>query len=463
MTKNSMNLDSVLLKLSEREERAGCYKCKVSGIHVYSLVRFVVRNIYLKSKGLNYVENPTSANFGRIVKSIVLSSFHLVKIILSRSKYDTLFYPFLRLDCVDGNYLDKFTDPVIECCDITDNYIIFERGIRGEHPTPRLHSSKVVYTDIIEVFCDVFAKLMYKRFYRRNKEDVERLFEAVEEALEGVDYQRKRILIGIYRNICFIRIYEWLLKKMNIKKIFAPARSNLLGLTYISKRNGILLYEFQHGITYGETALYSGYRDPDFTPDYFLAYGDTPPRDVYGIEEDKMINIGWAFQDYLKKLSAGQKKYDKGVLVISNPCTTDKVLEATFRLADAFKDIHFVVRPHPVEVVTQEHINAIAKHENVTLQDWHINVALAMQSFDCIIGESSTVLYEALNDGKKVARFCFEGFTPEYLTPEDEECFWKVNDIESFKAFMDGRVEDKKSMKIYSKFDKELFLKLYNA
>ncbi len=457
------DLDTVLKRLCEREIIAGCYKCEVDGVHVYNLVRFHVRNFYLSANDLNFVESSDGMNFWHFLKSLILSTLGLTKIILLRKKYRVLFYPFLRLDCVEGHYLDKFTDPIIDSCELPNDYVIFERGRRGEHPTPRLHKSDVVYTNLFDVYCAVYAHIMYKRLYKQHKKELQELFDAIDQAVGHIDYNRYFVANRIFRSLCIMRLYERMLTRMEIKKIFAPSRVNLMELTYIAKKHGMRVYEFQHGITYGETALYSGYRDPDFTPDLFLAYGDTPPRDVYGIEEEKMINIGWAFQDYLKKLSSGQKKYEKGVLVISNPCTTDKVLRATFLLADAFKDIQFVVRPHPVEVVTQEHISAIEEHENVSLQDWHINVALAMQSFDCIIGESSTVLYEALNDGKKVARFCFDGFTPEYLTPDDEECFWKVYDTESFKDFVDGKMEDKKSMKIYSKFDKELFLKIYNS
>lgn len=456
-------LDTALRELCKREEEAGCYKCSVGGIHVYNLIRFRVRNFYLTAKGLNFVEYEPQVNYWSLFKSFVASGFHLLKLILFRRHYDVLFYPFFRLDNVDGYYLDKFTDPIIDCYELRKNYIIFERGIRSCHPSPRLHHDRVIYTNFIDICSDVYSRVMYKRLSKKYCKELDTLFEAIGKAIEGIDCKRELVTNRIFWHLCFIWMYERLFKRLRIKKIIAPSRVNIMDLSYVAKKNGIVVYELQHGITYGETALYSGYRDPDFTPDYFLAYGDTPPRDVYGIEEEKMINIGWAFQDYLKKLSSGQKKYEKGVLVISNPCTTDKVLRATILLADAFKDIQFVVRPHPVEVVTQEHINAIAKHQNVSLQDWHINVALAMQSFDCIIGESSTVLYEALNDGKKVARFCFEGFTPEYLNPEDEKCFWKVYDTESFKAFIDGKVEDKKSMKIYSKFDKELFLKIYNS
>ena len=47
--------------------------------------------------------------------------------------------------------------------------------------------------------------------------------------------------------------------------------------------------------------LYSGYYNPDIDPDYFLTFGDACHKNVFGIPENKIINIGWAFKSYLKQ------------------------------------------------------------------------------------------------------------------------------------------------------------------
>ena len=455
-------LDNIILDLCKREEEAGCYDYEIAGIKVYNLVRFDVRNFYLQAKGYNFIEKYKGADYIEIVRTIIKSTFQLSKIWFGKRKFETLFYPFLRLDHVEGYYLDKFTDPLIDLCQI-DNYIIFERGRRCIHPRPRLHQPNVVYSNFIDVTSAIVAKFYLGRFTKKYEKGLKCLFQSVDIALQGIKYDHSYITKQMLYYICFIKIYDRLLKRMEIKKIMAPSRANISALTYAAKKNHITVSEFQHGITYGETAVYSGFRDTDFTPDRFLAFGDSQPRNVYGIDESRIYNIGWAFQDYIDKVQMGTMVDEKDVLVISGPCLTEKILSATFRLAKECPDVHFVVRPHPAEVVTDEHRKNVEEYSNVEFQDPKINVAVAMRPYQNIIGENSTVLYEALTYGKKVARFCFDGFAPRYLTPEDEECFWKVNDMSSFKAFIEGKPEDKKSMKIYSKFDKELFMKIYNS
>ncbi len=455
-------LDNIILDLCKREEEAGCYDYQIEGVSIYNLIRFKVRNDYIKTKGYSFVEKYGGVRVWDVIKSFIISVVHLTKIWLSGKKYDVMFYPFLRSDHVNGYYLDKFVDPIIDCCEL-DNYVIFERGRRGVHFTPRLHQSRVVYTNLLDIYFDLKAKFGRFSFEKKHKTELDQLYAAIEKVLENKPFDRKYLTNRILYGLCKISVYEKIFRKLGIKKFFAPSRANLLCHICPAKRLGIDVYEFQHGITYGETALYSGFRDSDFTPDGFLAFGESQPRNVYGIDESRIYNIGWAFQDYIDKVQTGTKVGEHDVLVISGPCLTDKILTATFRLAKEYPDVHFVVRPHPAEVVTEEHRRSVEEYSNVEFQDPKINVAVAMRPYQIIIGENSTVLYEALTYGKKVARFCFEGFAPRYLTPEDEECFWKVNDMASFKAFIEGKPEDKKSMKIYSKFDKELFMKIYNS
>lgn len=455
-------LDEIIHQLCKREEKAGCYDYKIDGISIYNLIRFKTRNIYLQVKGYNFVEKYSGGSLYQTVKSILISGFQLLKIRVLKKQYDALFYPFLRLDNVDGLYLDKFTDPIVECCGL-DNYIIFERGRRGLHLKPRVHQNNVVYTNWIDIYAELTAKLGRTVFERKHRDVLNQLFKSLDYVLDGKTYDRGFLINRMIYFMSIQKSYTKLFRIMGVKKVFAPSRANILCHICAAKRLGIEVYEFQHGITYGETALYSGYRDPDFTPDGFLAFGNTPPRNVYGIDESKIINIGWAFQDYLDKTVTDVNVAEKDVLVISGPCLTDKILDATICLATLFPTIQFVVRPHPAEVVTDAHRELASKYANISWQDPKVNVAVAMKQYNHLIGENSTVLYEALTYGKKVARICFEGFAPRYLTPEDEECFWRISDKASFEAFINGKVEDKKSMKIYSKFDKELFLDIYNS
>ncbi len=455
-------LDKIIKQLCKREEEAGCYDYKIDGISLYNLIRFKARNTYLQANGYNFVEKYSGGSLYQTVKSILISGFQLLKIRVMKKQYDSLFYPFLRLDNVDGLYLDKFTDPIIDCCGL-DNFIIFERGRRGLHLKPRVHQNCVVYTNWIDIKAELTTKFTRRQFEKKHRDVLNMLFKSLDYVLEGKAYDRVFLLNRLIYNMSIQKSYTKLFHMMGIKKVFAPSRVNIVCQINAARKNSIKVFEFQHGITYGETALYSGYRDPEYTPDGFLAFGDTPPRNVYGIDESKIYNIGWAFQDYLDKIVTDDNVAEKDVLVISGPCLTEKILDATIRLATLFPTIQFVVRPHPAEVVTDAHRELASKYANISWQDPKVNVAVAMKQYSHLIGENSTVLYEALTYGKKVARICFDGFAPRYLTPEDEECFWKISDKASFEAFINGKVKDKKSMKIYTKFDKELFMNLYNA
>ena len=85
---------------------------------------------------------------------------------------------------------------------------------------------------------------------------------------------------------------------------------------------------------------------------------------------------------------------------------------------------------------------------------------MALHSFDQIIGENSTVLYEALAINKKVGKLYFEGLDPKYLEEGDRECFWEIRDQQDFESFIKGTVGQKKSMCMYSLFDKNKYLKI---
>lgn len=98
------------------------------------------------------------------------------------------------------------------------------------------------------------------------------------------------------------------------------------------------VYEFQHGITNGETCLYSGYYNPDIDPDYFLTFGDACHKNVFGIPENKIINIGWAFKSYLKQQHLNTEFFPDTFLVISEPEISQKVIDIVIYFANHFPE-----------------------------------------------------------------------------------------------------------------------------
>ena len=102
------------------------------------------------------------------------------------------------------------------------------------------------------------------------------------------------------------------------------------------------MLELQHGVTYDETITYSGYRDPMFTPDRFLSFGNMPRNDVYGIDEKNIVNIGWAFNEYIKSIQT--EPVVNSVLVVSEPSHNEQLFESMVGLAKEHPDITYYVR-----------------------------------------------------------------------------------------------------------------------
>lgn len=374
-----------------------------------------------------------------------------------RKTFSHVFYAFPRVDKVNGFFLDKFTDPIIKECHVED-CVIFEIGRSGVHKKPRVNSSNIIFVDSIVVLSRLFSLVTYSLFKRKHHHEYEEFKFSVQKAF-GKDFNCDE-LFKIF-SICYYHFFllSFILKKIKAKTIIGPAR-DYMALKFAAAHSlGMRAFELQHGIGFEKSLMYSGYEYELCMPDYFLAFGDNNPKDVYGINESKIINIGWAFQDYLDHIVIKENINENAVLVVSEPEITERILNATLSLANEYKNIVFYFRPHPHEELSPSQIESIIKTNNIMVQDRSKNILVVLHSFKHVIGENSTALYEALAAGKKVGRLFTEGLHPKYLEESDRKCFWEIRNTNDFKTFLSDDISSKDSKSIYSKFNKELFKK----
>lgn len=441
------------------EIKYGLYNERIGGIPLYLLIRREVRANVIRQRGRDVMKIESPVDKVVAVKSALQSSWDLFGLFVSRKRYQTVFYSFPRVDKVNDVYLDKFTDPLIEQCNLDDDYIILDHGRAGVHAKPRLHQSKIVYWDFIHILSVIYTKICYKQFYKRHKAHIDKLFDKIEDAY-GMGFDRQKYTKQLQTVYANIRMLQKVMHHIGARQLIGPARHTHFFIA--AKQLGLRTMEVQHGITYAETLLYSGYRDPLLTPDAFLAFGDNKPLNVYGIDENKIFNIGWAMQDYLAKLPSKLQFGESDVLVVSDPEVSNAMIEAVHHLSESFPTIIFHFRPHPHEEMTPERRKRLAEHSNVLLQDYHINISQVLMAVKYVVGENSTVIYEALAAGKRVGKLFFKGLNPIYLNEEDRNSFWEIKDNLSFDVFLNGKSE-KPNRSIYSPFDKEKFLDLLNT
>lgn len=453
-----MDLESLLKEFVQKENVSGCYDCRVAGENVYNIIRTDVRRLYTKSNGQEVMPLYSPLNKRSAVISFFISFWHLVKLGVKCKQVDNIIFSFGRIEKIGDYYVDKFTDPVIEFSRLKQDCLIFERSRAGVHRTPRIHREIVVFTDVFDILSRIYSILYSPFFWRKHKQELNALFEIVNKMTPFSDRDRESAVRKIteYRALsCF---YGYVYRRLSPKRVLMVHR--LLSQLCRAKKMEITTVEFQHGITYGETHVYSGRRDLMFIPDYFFAFGNTPPRDVYGIGEKQIINIGWAFPLLISELNVLSEFSEKDILVISDPEITDKIVDVVGELAKANPSYRFHIRPHPMEVIGEKHRIVINGMKNVVIQDNKINSNLVLNSFTHIIGENSTVLYEALSAGKKVGKLCYPLFEPIYLDPADREAVWEIASQEDFEKYVSESVTTRRSLSIYSKFDSE---KIFDA
>lgn len=455
-----MTASGFLTRLYIEEDRSNCYEAKIHGISAYTLLRQEFRKKMLASSGCETLQLKGSFRKSSVIP-ILLSSlkslYQMIQLLIMGKNFPIVFLPFPRIEKINGVFVEKFTDPLIDIAAIEVPYIILETGRMGVHQKPRAHEEKVVNIDFIRFFAKLLSQIDYVWFKNKYRKELLTLMKSLN-VLSKAEVKKNTIIKQLLSQYVEVNLYKFLFKRLRTTSVIAPTRPQEPFIAaHLVKAS---VFELQHGITYDETVLYSGYRDPLLVPDRFLAFGNNKPSNVYGIDERCIVNIGFALMDYINQNSLTENEGKISVLVVSDPEITNVITDVVAKLAHDNPHITFAFRPHPHEIISEENMRKFINLSNVYIQDNKINIIEVLLTFNLVIGENSTVLYEALSMNKKVGKLFYKGLDPKYLVEEDKESFWEIKNQNDFKRFLNEDISTKKSKCIYSKFDKGLFLKV---
>ena len=452
----------ILNELNIKETQLGLYDETVFGFPIWRIIRFETRINFLKSKtGHTNRTKHYKPNYTQIIKFFLISTFQLASLIFKKDfKKKNVFFAFPRLIKIDKEYFDRFIDPIIALEQIKDDVLIFQRSVSGNYFTPRMHNERVVYTDFIEITSKILAVILipilslfflnktYKTF--RNSNKIYRI-----NFIKLIVASNKFVI-----EYFFYRIIYFLIKPNNVflvnREIFFP---QLLA----SKKLNIPVFELQHGITRAETALYTGIFNRISDPDKLLVFGKTWINPYFGLPEESIVNIGWAYKEFVKNLIHDIQVLDNfSLLVISSPAITQKILDFILKGIEFDQRFKFSLRLHPQEALNSEQLNSIKGNKNITIVDNEIDSVISISEHKLIIGDNSSVLYEALSMGKIVARINMLGI---FSRDIDTDKTFGLNIISDFKdlvnlAELDLISETIKNDKVYSDFNRERFKQL---
>lgn len=444
----------VVSDVCQLEQDLDLYKYKIIGVPIWRIVRRKYRDRYTDREiGVGALNNHSQFHFCALLKSYLISVKQILKLLLKNEYVDNVIFGFPRLENVNGIYLDKFIDPVLLESNLKNSYIYIERGRSGEHLTPRLNNEKIFFSEFIDFTSQLLGGLIVPLVFMFNLHKFIGIYQKTKDVL-GFNY--KDVFETSYRTSVFVlQVYflKLIFKRIHAKRFFGVAIGNHYHYIVASRKIGIPVYEFQHGIIVGQTTLYTGVYDPQMYPDYFLAWGKSSMMEFFGVPLSRMINIGWAFKSYLVKHIPKVNYPDNTYLIVSDPEVTHIVIKTAMELAQTYLGYEFHIRLHPHEKLNKEQEMYVLQCKNISIQDNRINSNVALLSYCAILGENSTVMYEALSLGKKVGRLCFNGFNPIAMSGISKDAFYDIRDVNDFANFVTWkRTESLDDNMIYSDF-----------
>lgn len=450
-------VDAVLNELLEKEKKLRIYDERIWGIPLWGCIRRKYRAKYmLVHAKIPPMSNHANFNLWILTKSFFISFWHILKLLIFSQKKANLFLGFMRLERVDGLYMDKFIDPVIMLSAVKQDYVYFERGRSGVHRSPRAIDN-IVWTEFIDNLSSFIALFLFPFFvilkWHAYHGLVLKVKSLISISLKDWFYICYRTTVLLLKTL-FIYL---IIRRLGIKRVFAPVA--VLHYSYVAacRMLNIPCYEVQHGITIGQTTTYSGEYVPEAYPDYFLAFGKSSLRDrLFGLPYGKMINIGCAFKSFLKERNVTKMK--DTYLLLSEPEITQKMVDTLSELAKLYPKYNFHLRLHPQEKLNQYQLKKMNEFSNVKIVDNVENSTIACLAYEGVVAENTTVLYEAVSVGIKAARLQYNGFHTIHFEDEPQGLFFYMKRAEDFSSFANNFCATKIDMEFfYSTFDVETF------
>lgn len=440
------------------ERKLGLYEFKIAGIPLWNVIRYKIRGKYLLHEtGID--EKGTARPVIRLIsliKYFFLSFKQIIFFLIKNDRVDNLVMGFSRLEKVGEFYLDKFVDPIINQTHLKDSYVYFEYGKTGQHKNPRLNKDKIIYLDCPYLLCFILGIAFSPLLWMFNYKVLNAFYREIKVYVIKDDCSFKFILFSAGEAFWQYHFFKFVLKRIHAKRLFGVSRVLFLIPSLAAKRMNVPVYELQHGITNGATRLYSGYYNPEIDPDFFLTFGESCSPNVFGIPSDKILNIGWAFNTYVNSFDISNTCFKNTFLLVSDPEISQQIVSVTALLAEHYSQYVFHIRRHPQEQFNEQQKKVISQYSNILDVSSSINSNIAIRSYDFILGENSTVLYEALSIGKKVGRICFGGLYPKEYNFNQEDGFYYLHKIEELENIVYTEINHGGKV-IYSDFNTDLF------
>ncbi len=461
-----MEKNEIYDELLKEEKRLSVSDFKYKDIELWRLFRFECRGKYVQKYCPEYSKTTRRVSIIGLacfkLYLLLKSLVQLLYLLLRKKKVSNVVFAFPRLQLFNDKWtIDKFTDPVIDGSLLSkDGLILQQSGRIWYFGKQRYQSQRVVQIDCIRVIanlCSLFLLLLFPIV--AVTKNIYLLWMRVRETF-GLSWHVLLKWYYLYHSfIIQAFLYRYLFKRISCRNIFVVNRLINISRIYAAHKLGILVYEFQHGVTHGESELYSGEFNTLLDPDYFLNFSKIWRGTQFSMPLDRQICIGWGYRKFVEQAVQNDKFSSNTVLVISSPEITEKVINTIIELAQNNVDVSFHIRCHPQETISDTLKITLKGYTNIKIADNSIDSCIALSSYQHVLGENSSVLYEALDMEKNVGRFSYNGFTPFRTSDKMEDAFFYLYDSKDLLVFL-HRNKPIIKQKNYEDFDSQVFNEL---
>lgn len=445
------------------EQDYNLYDFEIGSVKLWNLYRTPYRYRYVsKRTGVKSISNIVSKKeiAKYLIKNTFVSFIKISSLFLKHRKYANVIIPHGRLQISNGTYFDKFTDPVIDQSELSKSCCILHKPYAIDDYSNRRHNEMVVPMNFLYLISYLLVPFLIIPHILSGNIFI--LLKMYKVASPIVPLKRRDFIamnVGYLSFRFMTKTYSLLFHFLGVKRVFGVARLFFMDATLAAHHNGISVYEFQHGVTHGETEYYSGPQCSVLDPDYFLAFGEMWNGNQFGIDPAKIINVGWAYKN---EMSVNENKLiPDSVLFISSPEISFNILNTAKGLSEKYPQYHFYIRCHPYEKYSEKQMMEVNNSINLFLDDNSIDSQIALCRYQYIIGENSSVVYEALSFGKRVGRLCYNGINSTRFSDQQDDGFIYLYNDEDFIKFVnpDDKPIDNKA---YSDFKPDIINSLLN-
>lgn len=378
------SVSEVLLELIELEERLDLYNESYKDAPIYRIFRFNLRNKYLKKRIPSYTcdSRGTKFVFSSTIKNIIYSIYDISRLFFENRRVNNVIFPHFRLFEIQDKLIEKFTDPLIDYSSLHKSSLIFQQSYRFFYRKKRYNVRIMRQMECLEAIANILSVVLLPVFYlKKNRMLIDKLFIKLKFDFCLARKDAFKLYIHYLRFYILTKIYKSIFKHLHVKNILIVNRYSFMAQIFAAHQLGIIVYELQHGVTMGNTILYSGKFNSVIDPDYFLTFGSLWKGPQFSIPLEKIVNIGFAYKTYVKNLVNKNYKGNKAVLIVSSPAITDNIVCIAELLAIKYTNYTFYIRCHPQEELNEMQKYRIMKHSNITYSEKNIESNLEILSY----------------------------------------------------------------------------------